>query len=258
MKYADPMPVSGPAECYFYHSLNLPEFGEIKGHWDLRDVATAYLGNVDYEGKRVLDVGTASGFLTFEMEKMGADVVSFDIDDGANWDVVPHFAIRNRLNQIRIAQRASDIMLKKGYWLSHGQLKSKAKVVYGNIYDMPKDMGAFDVVFYGMIVGHLRDVFQALYNGARLCTDTMIVTSMFAEGEQPVAKFWPKPEDSSNYAIKSWWGLNIGVMRAMLGVLGFEIVDLVNCSALSLAPGFEGRHKCTAIVGKRVAQTPPA
>jgi predicted nicotinamide N-methyase len=35
-----------------------------------------YLGNFDFVGKRVLDVGAASGFLTFEMEKRGAEVVA--------------------------------------------------------------------------------------------------------------------------------------------------------------------------------------
>jgi len=102
--YAEPLDSSSPSECFFYHSMTLPDFGEIQGHWDLRDVAHAYLGNVEFAGKRVLDVGAASGFLTFEMEKRGAEVVSFDLDDGANWDVVPHFKIRQQLPQIRIAQ----------------------------------------------------------------------------------------------------------------------------------------------------------
>ncbi len=69
--------------------MDIPGAGEVKGHWDLRDCIKPYLGDYDFKGKRVLDVGAASGFLTFSMEKQGADVVSFDMASGAQWDVVP-------------------------------------------------------------------------------------------------------------------------------------------------------------------------
>ncbi len=253
-EYASPIDVSDASECFFYHSMSLPDFGEIKGHWDLRDVVGSYLGNADFSGKRVLDVGAASGYLTFEIERRGGQVVSFDLDDGANWDVVPHYKLRDQLPDIRNAQSETLIKLKNAYWLSHRSYRSKAKAFYGNIYDIPYDIGNFDIVFYGMIVGHLRDVFNALYNGAKLCSDTIIVTSIFPETENPSPIFQPRADNPSNYAIKSWWGLNVGTIRAMLGVLGFEIVDLVRSDALCIAPGFEGRHKCTAIVARRVAE----
>jgi len=251
LAYAEPVEATRPEECFFYHSMELPSFGEIKGNWDLREVAHAYLGNLDFSAKRVLDVGTASGFLTFEMEKRGAEVVSFDLDDGANWDIVPHYAIRGELPKIRAAQGATLVRMKKAYWLSHKDLGSSARAYYGNIYEIPKALGGFDVVYYGMVVGHLRDVFQALYSGARLCTETMVVTSIFTDTENPVVRFRPSPTDFSNFAIKSWWGLNIGTMRSMLGVLGFEIVDIVKSRPLCLNPAFKGRHDCTAIVARR-------
>ncbi|CAN5511901.1 hypothetical protein BH10PSE7_BH10PSE7_00840 [soil metagenome] len=250
--YAEPMQVDSREGTWFYHTTELPEHGLIKGHWDLRDTAGAYLGNYDFAGKRALDVGAASGFLTFEMEKRGADVVSFDLDDGANWDVVPHFKIRDQLPAIRKAQSATLEGLKKAYWLSHRSLGSRARAFYGDIYDMPKALGEFDVVFYGMIIGHLRDVFQALYMGARLCSDTMIVTSMYNNSEVATAGFMPSPTDASNYRIKSWWSMNIGTIRAMLGVLGFEVVDIVASEPMCHAEKFEGRQKCTAVVAKRV------
>ena len=66
-------------ECYFYHHMDLPGLDEVGKGWDLRETINEYLGGYDFRGKRVLDVGTASGFLTFEMEKRGAEVVSFDM-----------------------------------------------------------------------------------------------------------------------------------------------------------------------------------
>jgi len=39
---------------------------------------------------RVLEIGPASGFLTFEMEKRGADVISVEVTDEHGWDFVPY------------------------------------------------------------------------------------------------------------------------------------------------------------------------
>ena len=69
--------------------MDLPGFGEVGKGWDLRKTIDDYLGHFDFRGKRVLDVGTASGFLTFEMEKRGAEVVSFDMASRAQWQLVP-------------------------------------------------------------------------------------------------------------------------------------------------------------------------
>ena len=48
--------------CQFYHSFTLPE-GEVPGIWDLRAQPHRYLGEVDFNGRSVLEVGPASGFL---------------------------------------------------------------------------------------------------------------------------------------------------------------------------------------------------
>jgi 2-polyprenyl-3-methyl-5-hydroxy-6-metoxy-1,4-benzoquinol methylase len=67
--------VQDPSQCVFYHKMELPEFGLVEGAWDLRGRINEYLGNVPLAGKRALDVGTASGFLSFEMEHQGAEVL---------------------------------------------------------------------------------------------------------------------------------------------------------------------------------------
>ena len=87
--YATPRMVTDVTECYFYHVMDLPGYGRVGGEWDLRDVAQEYLGCVDYSGKRVLEVGTASGFLCFFLEGQGAEVVAYDLSEDQLWDVVP-------------------------------------------------------------------------------------------------------------------------------------------------------------------------
>ncbi len=257
--YAAPLEVTSPSECYFYHTTDLPGFGTIKGDWDLRDCVDAYLGNYDFSGKRTLDVGAASGFLTFAMEERGADVVSFDLDDGANWNTVPHYKLRDELPHMRRGQSAALVRLKSAYWLTHRLYRSRAKAYYGNIYALPRSLGEFDVVYYGMIVGHLRDVFEALHQGARLCRRTMIITSIFEKNDTPRAVFVPKADRSDIFAITSWWAMTTGLMEDMLGVLGFRIVALVESEPIVDvdSPGtspFKGgsRVPCQAIVAERV------
>ena len=66
--------VTDPAECDFYHVVELPGGELTKAQWDLRETADQYLGGVDFAGKRVLEIGPASGFLSFHMERRGARV----------------------------------------------------------------------------------------------------------------------------------------------------------------------------------------
>ena len=56
--------------------------GKIIGLWDLRQTVDDYLGRIDFAGKRVLEIGPASGFLTIEMERRGADVVAVELPEG--------------------------------------------------------------------------------------------------------------------------------------------------------------------------------
>jgi hypothetical protein len=249
--YALPQQPTDLASCYFYHSMDLPGHGHMTGGWDLRACPAEYLGNFDFAGKRSLDVGAASGFLSFEMEKRGAEVVSYDLDAGSDWDIVPHFKLRKELPTMRDDMDARLVMLKNAYWLSHHALGSKAKVYYGDIYDLPKQLGEFDVVFYGMILTHLRDPFQALYSGARLSRDACIVTGIFSKTEKAQSTFRPNADDTSTLGVKGWWHLSIGTIRKMLGILGFEIEGIVEFSAPCIAPGFEGVRPIQAIVGRR-------
>ena len=49
--------------------------------------------------------------------------------------------------------------LRNGYWLAHRLLNSRARVYYGDIYNIPDEIGQFDVVFLGMVLPHLREPF---------------------------------------------------------------------------------------------------
>ena len=71
--YARPRVVTDLEDCLFYHTMDIQGKGTVQGSWDLRAGIDRYLGGVDFAGKRVLDVGTATGCLSFHMERRGAE-----------------------------------------------------------------------------------------------------------------------------------------------------------------------------------------
>src|SRR6185436_55458 len=151
IEYVQPWDVKDVAECSFYHVTDLPGLGTVGDTWDLRKTIDDYLGRFDFKGKRVLDVGSASGFLTFAMEQKGASVVSFDIREGAEWNIVPYSSPKfDRAELVRQLEWHIP-RIKKAYWLAHRAFQSKAKAYYGDIYDFPSALGEFDVVNFGMV-----------------------------------------------------------------------------------------------------------
>lgn len=244
-KYAEPIDVKSPDDCAFYHRVDLPGVGEVGTQWDLRAVIDDYLGRYDFAGKRVLDVGTASGFLTFSMEQRGAEVVSFDMESGRQWDIVPFRDMWETMDQTLDNAHRTHAQLKNAYWYSHKKLNSKAKVYYGDIYNLPEELGTFDVVVFGMILTHLRDPFRALYSAGRLSTGSIIVTNQTMKSDQPVAMFVPSVE---NHETQAWWALSDGCIERMLKVLGFEPQSRTTCNAQCIVVGRVGPELCTSIV----------
>ena len=164
--YAEELDVRSVEECFFYHSMDLPGIGSVSGMWDLRHRLDSYLGGIGLAGKRVLDVGTASGFLCFEMEKHGAEVVGFDLEDGAAWDIVP---LGGRPDSKFVALQHENVKrLHRSWWLARRAYGSRARVMYGNVYDVPGALGRFDIAVAGCLLLHLRDPFRALESVSRL------------------------------------------------------------------------------------------
>ena len=244
--------------CRFYHHFELPGVGPVGEGWDLRETIDDYLGvtlGVEYQGKRCLDLGTASGFLTFSMEQQGAEVVSYEMKNQNQWNIVPYYDSRFSTENAMAQTNKFHKQVKLSYWFAHRALKSSAKMFYGNVYNLPDALGRFDVVMVGMILPHLRDPFQALYSASRLCDDTIVVTQQCPLGEQPYALFLPSTEkDPDNIeSYYAWWVFSEQCIINMLDVLGFELVGtkrvMHKCSAPSR--GQDTYEECSTIVGKR-------
>jgi SAM-dependent methyltransferase len=230
--------------------MNIPGVGEVGDTWDLRSSVDNYLGQFDYRGKRVLDVGAASGYLTFEMEKRGAEVVSFDIANGSMLDLVPYVDIQSNLEEVRQRFYSLTERLKNAYWFTHQRVGSKARAYYGDVYDLPGELGAFDVATFGMIMTHLRDPFQALYSASRLVRETIIVTNQMWESTDPLGTFIPSRENKESAV---WWGPSRGLVTRMLSILGFEVKSTTTSKVQCIKQGRVGVEPCISLVAKRIA-----
>lgn len=240
--------VENPADCFFYHTMDLPGLGEVKGHWDLRGRFNEYIGGVSLAGKSVIDIGAATGFLTFEAEKMGAArVLSFDIGDPRQQAFLP---FKDKLYSRDPARWAEEYgaeieQWKNAYWLCHRLLDSMAEVYYGDIYELPRELGQFDVAIVGSVLEHLSDQISALASIARLTKETMVIVSPMLETAERVARFGALADQPENDF--TWWIYSEGVYREVLKMLGFSITGLTKADYYyHHGERFETRHTIVA------------
>jgi len=251
--YAMPRVVTDIGECYFYHTMELPGYGTVEGEWDLREGAGDYLGGVNFSGKRVLEIGTASGFLCFHMEKQGAHVVAYDLSEKDSWDIVPFSQYDH--HQAVLIRKAHIRKINNAFWLSHRVYHSGAKMVYGTVYAIPEKIGPVDISMFGSVLLHVRDPFLALQNALRLTRETVIVTDvlpryylprrLLGKFTGPCMRFLP---DFNTIAPKeAWWYLSPEVIVNFIGVLGFEAVEVT----YHIQKYNDQRSKLFTVVGHR-------
>lgn len=211
-------------DCAFYHTFEHPNGDIIPGPWDLRGREPTYLGGITVEGKRVLELGPASGYLTFYMERHGANVVGLDAGFTTEIDLMPvmgwdmYAAKTTHMHMIGSYQNS--------WWYMHRALSSRAKVVYSDIYAFPGDMGDFDITLAGSILLHLRDPFKALSEAAARTRSTLVVTELLnpaaADEDRGVMVFDPVGGEHPT----NWWALSPGAVTRMVRRLGFPSTRL--------------------------------
>jgi SAM-dependent methyltransferase len=227
--FVTPRDVRTVDDCFFYHTLDLPEIGVVDGHWDLRGRFDDYIGGVDLQDKTVLDVGAGNGFLTFEAEKRGArEVVSFDIGDARFQHLLPFKDTLYYTDHAkwRIHRNAWHDRWKNGYWLAHRLNQSKARAFYGDVCELPAELGLFDVTIVGSVLEHLRDQISGMASVARRTKSTMIIVTGMLENEDKTALFVGSADQpDQNY---TWWAYSLGIYRDVLKMLGFRITSMTS------------------------------
>ena len=207
-------------DCTFYHTIEIPSRGLVRGQWDLRGHVDEYLGGYDFAGKRVLEIGPASGFLTFEMERRGAQVVAVEVAEDPGWDFVPFSD--EVLQPILVQRRETMRGLKNSFWFLHDLNDSKAQVYYGDPCQIPSSLGRFDVAVMASVLLHCERPTRILAECAQ-CADTLIVTETYRsdlEGRS-VCRLLP---GANAQLWDTWWGFSTNFFVRYFGILGLRHV----------------------------------
>lgn len=201
------------SNCSFSHTMSFPDGSHISGDWDMRDCIQEYLGNLNFNNKRVLDVGAASGYLSFYMESEGAEVVSLDIPNGR------YINIREYPEYKKTPKHQTNGM-HNSYWYAHEKFQSKNNLYLSGLYKkLPEEIGSFDIAVFGMVISHLRDPMLALMNVLSLVKDRVVIINPFYKSQRAEALF---SQDHKSL----WWYLSDKCMEVMLKGLGFKLENV--------------------------------
>jgi SAM-dependent methyltransferase len=172
------------ARYYWYHTIDLGNGLVTPGDYDYRSVLPRFGFPVDMRGRRVLDVGSATGFFAFEFERRGAEVVSVGLPSITDWDMVAGdraalldgLKAQHRLDSLEEIQRFHFRrplrFLSRAAGLAHS-------TVHSTVYELRADRlgGApFDLVFLGDVLQHLFWPLGALAAVAPLCPGTLAIS----------------------------------------------------------------------------------
>lgn len=233
---------------YWYHTVDLAEGLATPGMYDYRDKLEAFQLPERMDGMTVLDVGSASGFWTFEFERRGAQVTSVDLPSLEMLDRFPgqetstllktiqHMIVPHSADQLEglvrdySAAELHHYLLDAPFRLCARLLGSRVVRRYSSIYDLsPESLGrpSFDMVFLGDILVHTLRPFDALVAAAKMCRGTLIVAQeMPGNPDDAPAMIYRGGEKLGEDDI-CWWLPNEACFKQVLKKLGFASVEAV-------------------------------
>jgi len=203
-------------EAYWFHRIELASELVTPGWSDPKTEKLPYYGLPDdLRGMRVLDIGCAEGFFSFEAERRGAsEVVAID-------------SFPDSVRRFNVCRNALD---------------SKAIAYLTNVYDLSaRSFGTFDLVMFFGVLYHLRHPLLALEKIYSICAGTLLLqTANFEDpgvGSVAAAQFHPfgirsGPPDKPSFDPTVFWIPNAACVRAMLEHVGFSDIE-----QLSTVPG---------------------
>jgi tRNA (mo5U34)-methyltransferase len=164
----------------------------------------------DLTGMRVLDIGCAEGFFSFEAERRGArEVIGIDsFPDSVR-----------RFNILKAARQ------------------SNATAFLMNVYDLePKRLGTFDLVLFYGVFYHLKHPQYALERIRSVCGGTLLFQTHILEEpavrDAPWARFYPhgmlSGSSSEDFDPTVFWLFNTACCLAMLDHVGFVELEVLS------------------------------
>lgn len=206
------------AQPYFFHRMHLWDDFYTPGWSDVVQEKLPYYGLPErMDGMRVLDVGCAEGFFSFEAERRGAaQVIAIDSFEGS----------MERFNLIRLA------------------LGSKVSGYLCNVYDLsPKTLGTFDLVMFFGVLYHVKHPWYALEKLASVCSGTFLLQTLVTDEPQyrdlSLSMFHPfgiesGPSENRQFDPTVFWIPTPECTRNMVRAVGF--VDIADVTAEPTKP----------------------
>jgi tRNA (mo5U34)-methyltransferase len=198
------------AEPYWFHMIDLGD-GVVTPGWSnaVRDKLPYFGLPHDMTGLRVLDVGCAEGFFSFEAERRGAaEVVSLDFDPEC----------------IRRFKMCADALGSK---VTFPQVH--------RVYDLdPNILGTFDLVMFFGLLYHLRYPLLGIEKVAAVTSGTLLIQSWTLEtsalAKEPLARFRPDglmsgPKENPIHDPTVYWEPNAACIRDMLDHVGLVNIE---------------------------------
>jgi tRNA (mo5U34)-methyltransferase len=199
-------------EKYWFHQMEIAPGLVTPGWSDPKvDKLPHYGVPEDMTGMRVLDVGCAEGFFSFEAERRGArEVIAID-------------SFPDSVRRFNICRDA---------------LNSKATAFLCNVYDLnPRAFGTFDLVFFYGVLYHLRNPILALDRILSVCTGTMLLQTATYEvpgaTDIALAKFHPfgiksGPPENPLWDPTVFWLPNAECVRSLVAHAGFQDIETIS------------------------------
>ena len=231
---------------YWYHAVDLGDGLVTPGLYDFRGSLERFAFPEEMTGMRVLDVGSATGFFTFEFARRGAQVTSVELPSLESLDRFPGQTVEQSIDKIEhmldptrewtgrkepAAARAAkyyDLLLDGPFRFCQERLNAEVDRCYASVYDLtPQKLGGadFDLVFIGDVLLHTLHPLQALAAVVPLCAGTLVVSQFVPEttDERP-AMLYVGGADPAIDDI-SWWWPNQACLEELLGKFGFREVE---------------------------------
>jgi len=235
-------------QYYWYHTIDLPHGLVTPGQYDYRSSIVNFNFPQDMSGNTVLDVGAATGFFSFELEKRGARVVAVEIPSLDALDCFPgqsRDSIVEKIGELIAPKSYCHLpgyiknytkeelyfyLLKAPFAFCHDLLHSKVERCFSNIYDLcPSVLGvqAFDYILLGDILVHTLNPLQALAVIAPLCRGTLVISQSMPDvpGLGPAMQYVGGQEQLVDTL--TWWLPNQDFFIQLLKKLGFHNVRMV-------------------------------
>ena len=223
-------------DCKFYHVMDIPGLSEpTKGDWDLRKGVDEYLGHLNFKNRTVLELGPASGYITFHIEKLGAKVTSIDLPIKKDlWINIRR--VKDNWQEELNALIKKIAMTQKAYWYAHKAFNSKAKLILSHVNDLPEEIGIYDISLMCSVILHLQNPFLGIQNMLRHTKEKAIITELggytriksFRNTIRNLIRRIMRPPPSMTFIPDEgrtpfkWWYLSPEVIVNMANILGFE------------------------------------